>query len=105
MVASQALFGRGALADLTPQTLHGALSEAGLLTVTELPTVAVLFKEAGLAASLGEARRAVAEGGAYINNERVSDADLVPSTDALLHGRYLVLRRGKKTIAGAELAR
>jgi tyrosyl-tRNA synthetase len=103
VVASQALFGRGALADLTPQTLHAALSETGLLTVNELPTVAVLFKEAGLAASLGEARRAVAEGGAYINNERVSDADSVPATDALLHGRYLVLRRGKKTIAGAEL--
>jgi tyrosyl-tRNA synthetase len=105
VTASQALFGRGALAELAPHTLRAALAETGLLTLTELPTIAVLFKEAGLAASLGEARRAVAEGGAYVNNERVSDADLVVPADDLLHGRYLVLRRGKKTIAGAELVR
>ncbi|MEU7825606.1 tyrosine--tRNA ligase [Catellatospora sp. NPDC049111] len=103
ITASQALFGRGALTDLAPSTLRSALAEAGLVEVDELPSVAVLFKESGLAASLGEARRAVAEGGAYINNERMSDADAPVSADLLLHGKYLVLRRGKKTIAGAEL--
>lgn len=103
ITASQALFGRGALTDLAPSTLRSALAEAGLVEVDELPSVAVLFKESGLAASLGEARRAVAEGGAYINNERMSDADAPVSEDLLLHGKYLVLRRGKKTIAGAEL--
>ncbi len=103
VAASQALFGRGALADLAPSTLRAALSEAGLVQVDELPSVAVLFKEAGLAASLGEARRAVTEGGAYVNNERVTEADEPVSADLLLHGQYLVLRRGKKTIAGAEL--
>nr|WP_155370336.1 tyrosine--tRNA ligase [Catellatospora vulcania] len=103
MTASQALFGRGALTDLAPSTLRSALAEAGLVEVDELPSVAVLFKESGLAASLGEARRAVAEGGAYVNNERMTDADAPVSADLLLHGKYLVLRRGKKTIAGAEL--
>jgi tyrosyl-tRNA synthetase len=103
ITASQALFGRGALTDLAPSTLRSALAEAGLVEVDELPSVAVLFKESGLAASLGEARRAVAEGGAYINNERMTDADAPVSADLLLHGKYLVLRRGKKTIAGAEL--
>ncbi|MFC7246463.1 tyrosine--tRNA ligase [Catellatospora aurea] len=103
ITASQALFGRGALTDLAPSTLRSALAEAGLVEVDELPSVAVLFKESGLAASMGEARRAVAEGGAYINNERMSDADAPVSADLLLHGKYLVLRRGKKTIAGAEL--
>ncbi|WP_409364997.1 tyrosine--tRNA ligase [Catellatospora methionotrophica] len=103
ITASQALFGRGALTDLAPSTLRSALAEAGLVEVDELPSVAVLFKESGLAASLGEARRAVTEGGAYVNNERVTDADAPVSADLLLHGKYLVLRRGKKTIAGAEL--
>jgi tyrosyl-tRNA synthetase len=103
MAASSALFGRGALDGLASSTLRAALSEAGMVSVSELPSVAVLFKESGLASSLGEARRAVAEGGAYVNNERVTDADAAPAAAALLHGRYLVLRRGKKTIAGAEL--
>ena len=53
-----------------------------------------------------EARRAIAEGGAYVNNERVTevDADGRPGRD-LLHGRYLVLRRGKRSFAGVELRR
>ncbi len=101
--ASQALFGRGALTDLGPSTLGAALSEAGLVKVNELGTVATLLKESGLASSLGDARRAVAEGGAYLNNERLSDGDAVVSADALLHGKFLVLRRGKKNIAGVEL--
>jgi tyrosyl-tRNA synthetase len=103
VAASQALFGRGVLEELSPSTLRSALSEAGLVAVDQLPSVAVLFKEAGLATSLGEARRAVAEGGAYVNNERMTDADAEVPREALLHGRFLVLRRGKKTIAGAEL--
>jgi tyrosyl-tRNA synthetase len=103
IAASQALFGRGALADLPPSTLGSALAEAGLTRVSSLEGVAVLFKESGLATSLGDARRAVAEGGAYLNNERVSDADAPVARDNLIHGKYLVLRRGKKTIAGVEL--
>src|SRR5258706_3832515 len=68
VAASQALFGRGSLADLAPATLHAALSEAGLHTVRgELPPVAVLLKESGLVSSLNEARRTIAEGGAYVN--------------------------------------
>jgi tyrosyl-tRNA synthetase len=103
IAASQALFGRGALSELPASTLGSALSEAGLTRVSSLDGVAVLFKKAGLASSLGDARRAVAEGGAYLNNERVSDADTPVSSESLLHGKYLVLRRGKKTVAGVEL--
>jgi tyrosyl-tRNA synthetase len=106
IAASQALFGRGDLAALPPATLRAALVEASLVEVrSPLPPVAELFRVAGLATSRGEARRTVAEGGAYINNERVSDADGVVAEDTLLHGRWLVLRRGKKTIAGLELVR
>ncbi len=105
VAASQALFGRGALAELSPSTLRAALAEAGLVQVSgELPGAAVLLREAGLVGSLGEARRTIAEGGAYINNERVRDGDRPVPASLLLHGRYLVLRRGKRTIAGVELA-
>jgi tyrosyl-tRNA synthetase len=104
VAASQALFGRGSLADLAPATLAAALSEAGLVRVTgPLPSVAALLKESGLVASMNEARRVIAEGGAYVNNERVTDPESPVPPSALLHGRYLVLRRGRRNFAGIEL--
>jgi tyrosyl-tRNA synthetase len=103
VAASQALFGRGSLAELAPATLHAALTEAGLTTIKgELPPVATLLRESGLVASMNEARRAITEGGAYVNNDRVSDVDATVDPATLLHGRYLVLRRGRRTIAGVE---
>jgi tyrosyl-tRNA synthetase len=104
VAASQALFGRGSLADLAAPTLHAALSEAGLLSVKgEPPPVATLLKDSGLVASMNEARRAINEGGAYVNNERVTDVEATVDPTSLLHGRYLVLRRGRRTIAGVEI--
>ncbi|WP_423790551.1 tyrosine--tRNA ligase [Micromonospora globispora] len=103
VAASQALFGRGELSELSPVTLRAALTEAGLVHLPELPDVPTLFKESGLVPSLKEARRVIAEGGAYINNVRVADVDHVVSPADLLHGRYLVLRRGKRSFAGVEL--
>jgi tyrosyl-tRNA synthetase len=106
VAASQALFGRGSLDELGESTLRAALTEAGLAQVSgELPGVATLLKESGLVSSLNEARRTVSEGGAYVNNVRVTDAEAPVAADALLHGRFLVLRRGKRTIAGIELTR
>jgi tyrosyl-tRNA synthetase len=106
IAASRALFGRGSLDELSPATLRAALAEAGLVEVRgELPPVASLFRESGLVASMNEARRAITEGGAYVNNTRVSDVDAVVPQDALVHGRFLVLRRGKRTVAGVELVR
>jgi tyrosyl-tRNA synthetase len=67
--------------------------------------VATLLQETGLAKSGGDARRTVAEGGAYVNNERVTDADAVVPESALLQGAFLVLRKGKRTFAGVELVR
>jgi tyrosyl-tRNA synthetase len=105
VTASQALFGRGSLAELSESTLRAALSEAGLHSVRgELPSLGVLLKEAGLVASANEARRTISEGGAYLNNERITDGEVVPPASSLLHGRFLVLRRGKRTFAGVELA-
>ncbi len=106
VAASQALFGRGSLDSLSADTLRAALAEAGLAEVRgELPTVAALLQQTGLVKSGGEARRTVAEGGAYLNNERVTDADAVVPESALLQGRFLVLRKGKRTFAGVEVVR
>ncbi|MGN9812911.1 tyrosine--tRNA ligase [Micromonospora sp. BQ11] len=105
VAASQALFGRGSLEELAPATLRAALTEAGLVHLTELPDVAGLLRESGLVPSLKEARRVIAEGGAYVNNTRVSEVDAQLTPEDLLHGRYLVLRRGKRSFAGVELQR
>jgi len=67
-----------------------------------MPTVAALLQLTGLVSSLSEARRTVKEGGAYLNNERVTDADAVPDESAWLPGGWLVLRRGKRSIAGVR---
>jgi len=102
--ASQALFGRGSLESLSEATLRAALSEAGLVTVPgEVPPAAVLFREAGLASSLSDARRTIAEGGGYVNNVRVTDPERRYGRDDLLHDRYLVLRKGKRTVAGVDV--
>jgi tyrosyl-tRNA synthetase len=99
--ASAALFSGGSLADADTGVLLQALATARpLVTGAGGKTVTDLFVEAGLVASRGEARRAVAEGGAYLNNERVDDADYVPTADDFLGGKVLVLRRGKKSFAG-----
>ncbi|GAA0273574.1 tyrosine--tRNA ligase [Cryptosporangium japonicum] len=102
--ASGALFGRGELGGLPADTLRAALAEAGLHEVSgELPSVAALFQASGLCSSLSDARRTVREGGAYVNNTKVTDGEAPPSREELLHGRWLVLRRGKRTIAGVEV--
>ncbi|WP_420846494.1 tyrosine--tRNA ligase [Micromonospora terminaliae] len=103
VAASQALFGRGSLDELSPATLRAALTEAGLVHLDELPDVAGLLKESGLVPSMKEARRVIAEGGAYVNNVRIAEVDATVSPADLLHGRYLVLRRGKRNFAGVEL--
>jgi tyrosyl-tRNA synthetase len=107
VAASQALFGRGSLDELAPETLRAALAEAGLVEVTRgpdgaLPSPAELFTATGLVGGRNQARRTVAEGGAYINNERVTDADVPVPATALRHGRFLVLRRGRRAVAGVE---
>ena len=101
--AGRALFGREDLAALGAETLGAALREAGSITVDgELPTIGRLLQLTGLVSSLSEARRTVQEGGAYLNNERVTDPDTVPPSDAWLPGGWLVLRRGKRNVAGVH---
>ncbi len=102
--AAAALFGGGDLHGLDAATLEAALREAGAADVDHADaTVVDLLVLAGLASSRGDARRTVGEGGAYLNNERVTDPDLVPGSDQWLDGGWMVLRRGKKRFAGVRL--
>ncbi len=103
-VAAAALFGGGDLHTLSGATLGAALREAGAAEVRgPLPGVVDLLVQSGLAASKGEARRTISEGGAYLNNERVEDPDRVPDGSDLVAGEWLVLRRGKKRFAGVHV--
>jgi tyrosyl-tRNA synthetase len=102
--ASRALFGQGDLRELDAATLAAALSEAPHAAVGRpLPTVTELLVAAGLDASRSAARRTVTEGGAYVNNVRIEDPDAAPDEADLLHGRWLVLRKGKRNLAGVEM--
>lgn len=103
--AASALFGRGELAELPPTTLAAALREAGAVQLRrdDAPTLVDAFVASGLVGSRSEARRAIGDGGAYVNNERVGDVDAVVTDLDALHGSWLVLRRGKRAIAGLEL--
>ena len=109
--AASALFGGGELAALPESTLAAALLEAphglvepGEVTGGLLPGVDELFVRAGITDSKGAARRAIKEGGAYVNNVRITDETHRPAVADLLHGRWLVLRRGKKTFGGIAIS-
>ncbi|MCQ8835461.1 tyrosine--tRNA ligase [Streptomyces malaysiensis] len=103
IAASKALFGQGELTELDEATLAAAISELPNAKVSELGQVTDLFAEVGLAPSKSAARRTVKEGGAYVNNVKVTAEDAVVAADELLHGRWLVLRRGKKNLAAIEV--
>jgi tyrosyl-tRNA synthetase len=104
--AAAALFGRSELAAIDEQTLEAALAEAGLHdhVDTAPSTIVDLLVASGLVDSRSAARRAVAEGGAYLNNVRVDDPETVPAQGDWLHGRLLVVRRGKRSFAGIRRA-
>lgn len=104
-LASQALFGRAELAELDEPTLAAALREASVaqLRSGEPSTIVDLLVSSGLCESKGAARRAVKEGGASVNNQRVSDEAWAPAPADFLHDRWLVVRRGKRNFAGIEL--
>jgi tyrosyl-tRNA synthetase len=101
--ASKALFGQGELTDLDEATLAAALSELPYVKVTALEPIVDLLTAVELVASKSAARRAIKEGGAYLNNAKVTSEDAVPDASDLLHGRWLVLRRGKKSLAAVEV--
>lgn len=105
--ASQALFGRAELADLDEPTLAAALREASSGEVAEIApggadSITDLLVATGLVASKGAARRTIAEGGVSVNNVKIATDEWVPQPADFLHGRWLVLRRGKRNVAGVQ---
>ncbi|GAB3618001.1 tyrosine--tRNA ligase [Okibacterium endophyticum] len=99
IAASAALFGQGDLEALDAATLESALGELPTARGDGDAQIAQLLVDTGLTSSLGESRRAISQGGVYLNNRKVDDGAQTVR-DALLHGRFAVLRRGKKTLAG-----
>jgi tyrosyl-tRNA synthetase len=107
IAATQALFGRGELRELSAATLAAAMAEAptGEARLGDGATIVDLLVTSGLVESRSAGRRAVKEGGAYVNNVKVIDEDWRPSGADLLDGGWLVLRRGKRHTAGVRLVR
>ena len=106
VLASQALFGQGELKDIDKDILIAALSEAGLTKIkssADMPNILDILQQTNLCDSKSAAKRTVEEGGAYINNERISDLNWKPNKSDLIHGSLLVVRRGKKVMAGVEI--
>ena len=103
-LAAQALFGRADLSELDEQTLAAALQETTVAESAVGVSLVELLVASGLEKSNGAARRTIKEGGAYVNNERIEDAEWTVSAEDLLVGGWLVLRKGKKNFAGAKIS-
>jgi tyrosyl-tRNA synthetase len=105
--AAKALFGQGEISELDLATLDSALSQLPKTQVKKgdpFPTWVDLLAATGVVESKSAARRIVKEGGAYLNNKKVESEDFAPSKSDLLHGKYLLLRKGKRDLAAVEVA-
>jgi tyrosyl-tRNA synthetase len=100
--ASKALFGQAELTDLSAADLLSALSELPSVKATKGASIVQLLVDTGLEASVSAGRRAIKEGGVYLNNEKVSDEAAV--FEQVLAGNVAVLRRGKKTLAAIYIS-
>lgn len=105
VAAADALFGRGALGDLPEPTLRAVAKELKAVDVSSLDglTVAAALHIAGVVPSLSAGRRAIAEGGAYLNNAKVTDGDALVGESDLLPGGHVVVRRGKRTVGAVRI--
>ena len=104
--AAKALFGQGEIGDLDLKTLDSALSQLPKTTIKKgdpYPTWVDLLAATGVVESKSAARRIVKEGGGYLNNKKVESEDFTPSKADLLHGKYLLLRKGKRDLAAVEV--
>jgi len=104
--AAKALFGHGEISELDPKTLASALAQLPRTTINKgeaFPTWVDLLAATGVVDSKSAARRIVKEGGAYLNNSKISGEDFAPSESDLIHGRFLLLRKGKRELAAVEV--
>jgi tyrosyl-tRNA synthetase len=106
--AADAVFGRSDLRELPESVLDDVAAEIGgtqLEANGDLPTVVEVLAAGGVVSSKSAARRAITEGGAYVNNQRVTDPDARLAEYDLLHGRYVIVRRGKRTVGAVSIRR
>lgn len=104
--AAKALFGQGEIDQLDLKTLDSALSQLPKTTIKKgepYPSWVDLLAATGVVDSKSAARRIVKEGGGYLNNKKVESEDFTPSKNDLLHGKYLLLRKGKRDLAAVEV--
>ncbi len=107
-VAARALFGQGEFTELDSATLAGALVELPRTTInssSEIPTWVDLIVATGICESKSAARRIIKEGGAYLNNKKITAEDFAPTATDLIAGKFLVLRKGKRDLAAVELVK
>lgn len=105
-MAAKALFGQAEIEQLDLQTLTSALAQLPKTQIQKnqpIPTWVDLITACGVVDSKSAARRIVKEGGAYINNRKVETEDFTPAKTDLLHGRFLLLRKGKRDLAAVEM--
>ncbi|HAG53833.1 MAG TPA: tyrosine--tRNA ligase [Actinobacteria bacterium] len=104
--AAKALFGQGEIRDLDIETLKSALAElpkASINKAAEIPSWVDLVTSSGVVESKSAARRVIKEGGAYLNNEKITGEDFTPKSSDLLHGQFLLLRKGKRDLVAVEI--
>ena len=105
-VAAKALFGQGEIRDLDVETLKSALAELPKTRIKkgeEIPSWVDLITSSGVVESKSAARRVIKEGGAYLNNEKITGEDFTPKSSDLLHGQFLLLRKGKRDLVAVEI--
>lgn len=107
--AAGALFGRGGdLADIDESTLEAAIDgmkvDGEFAKVAAGDRVAEAGMKAGLFKSISEARKTIKSGGVYLNNTRVEDEEQTLQDGDFLHGRFVLIRRGKKALGVVEQA-
>ena len=101
IAASEALFGKGDIAALDGATLRSAITELPHTTAAVGDEIAAILVEVEAVSSLGEARRAIAQGGVSVNNVKVDDQFRTVTADDIVADTGLIVRRGKKTLVGA----
>jgi tyrosyl-tRNA synthetase len=105
-VAAKALFGQGEIRDLDLETLKSALAELPKTKIkkgAEIPSWVDLITSSGVVESKSAARRVIKEGGAYLNNGKITGEDFTPKSSDLLHGQFLLLRKGKRDLVAVEI--
>ncbi len=102
--ASEALFGRGDVHVLDARTLEDATGELPGGAVTVGSSVVDVLVATGVADSRNAARRLIGDGGASLNNAKITDPDATLVEADFLHGRVALIKRGRKYLAAARKA-